>query len=81
MCVGVVLFKLFVPAGAARDADRPSPARETARDAGPRPTARPAAPAPGARPAGPTLNGVPYDNSPYVHKVNLNHPAAPPSPR
>jgi hypothetical protein len=47
-----------------------------AREAAPPPSPPPAT----ARGAGPTLNGVPYDKSPYVHTLDLTRPA-PPAPR
>jgi hypothetical protein len=47
-----------------------------AREAAPPPPPPPATP----RGTGPTLNGVPYDKSPYVHTLDLTRPA-PPAPR
>ena len=70
-CVGGLLFKFFV-------APAPSPAPSPA----PRPPEKVASrPAPfygTVRPTGPTLNGVPFERSPYFRQLDLSQPAPPP---
>jgi hypothetical protein len=82
VCLGVVLIKLCVPASATRDRPPGSSPSETSpswRSSPPSPSRQFPPPA-AARPAGPTLNGVPYDRSPFVRHLDPNQPA-PPAPR
>jgi hypothetical protein len=66
VCAGVVFVKLCFPISDTGDVARPDLARP------------PTPPRATQRAAGPTLNGVGYDKSPHVRRVDLNQPAPPP---
>ena len=74
-CVGGLVFKFFFAAPSPAPSPAPRPAEKIA--------SRPPPPFYGAggRSTGPTINGVSFDRSPYVERVDLNQPAPHPSSR
>jgi len=66
-CVGGLAFRFFIAA----PGPAPGPAEKVA--------SRPAPSYGAVRPTGPTINGVTYDRSPLVERLDLSQPAPPPS--